>query len=417
MSSTPSFGKLQQAFSLSLWSNKAAGQSDSTPSQLALYLETEVNDTIVQYTANVGNWSIVWGPAVYVNGSDSNNLKNPNIVPAGKGLGSGIADNAIYVAYNGTDTYVVAIAATNPYSIYDWGQEDFQTNSAVAFTPVGPGPDPSLTGAHISAGTALGVNILLNLMPQAGQAQPNVTLQDFLGTVAETSKTLIFAGHSLGGALSPTIATSLYPSAATQTAAWAQVLVVPTAGATPGDETFATGFNTVFGPVTDTTAPAGTPNQFNTDLWNQYDVVPHAWDNLQGTSFPQYVAPPYQVTFRSVACIFGELQFPTSNTIPWLVNYAKNHAAQAGVTYTPLRNQSLPGTAPAATISSVEQFLGILAQQHVTAYYDLMGVSAIQDPKPAATWEQALIYMFHRYILPHLPPLPHVADTGEPVDA
>lgn len=418
MSSTPSFGTLQQAFALSFWSNKAAGQSDNTPSQLALYLEVEVNGAIGQFSAEVGSWSIVWGPAVYVNGSDSNNLKDSSIVPAGTGLGSGIADNAIYVAYNGTDTYVVAIAATNPYSPFDWEQEDFQTNSAVPFVPVGPGPDPSLTGANVSAGTALGVSILLNLMPQAGQAQANTTLQEFLGTVANTSKTLIFAGHSLGGALSPTTATSLYPSAATQKAAWSQVLVVPTAGATPGDGTFANGFSTVFGAVTDDTAPAGTPNQFNTDLWNQYDVVPHAWDNLQGTSFPQYVAPPLKLFPGDEACIFGTLQYPASYFIPFMVNYAVKNAAKAGVTYTPLRKQVLqPKTPPNATITSVEQFLSLLAQQHIAAYYDLMGVSAIQDPKHEATWEQALLYMFRRYIERWLPPLPHVGDTAQPVDA
>ncbi len=409
MSSTPSFGKLQQAFSLSFWSNKAASQTNSTPSQLATYLESAVNSAISQFSAEVGTWSIVWGPAVYVNGSNSNNPASLSSTVTNNGMGSGIADNAILVAYNGADTYVVAIAATNPYSVYDWAQEDFQTDTAPAFVPLGPDPDPSLNGAHVSAGTALGVSILTQLMPQTGQAGANTTLQDFLGTVTGTSsKTLIFAGHSLGGALSPTTALSLYPSAKAQ-AAWAQVLVLPTAGATPGDDTFANGFNTVFGPVQDSTAPAGTPNQFNTDLWNQYDVVPHAWDMLQGDTFPQYVAPAPSLTIKEVPCIFGKLALGTAYTVPYLVNEAKNQAAKANVTYTPLRNQSLPGTAPNATILDIEQFLTILSNQHIDAYYSLMGVSAIYDPSHGNAWLKALIYMFDRFIKPLLP---HIGDDA-----
>ncbi len=55
-----------------------------------------------------GDWKVVWGPCVY--------SRKPTLPSS--------ATNAMYVAYSAKlSTYVVAIAATNPTSLYDWVTE------------------------------------------------------------------------------------------------------------------------------------------------------------------------------------------------------------------------------------------------------------------------------------------------------
>src|SRR5262249_8332005 len=131
---------------------------------------------------------------------------------------------------------VVSSAATNPNSSYDWLQEDFDVGNVVRCTE----PFPSLAhyGAasginpYLSDGTARGIN---NRRPlQSGGA----TLLQFLSSVENTSDTLIFAGHSLAGALSPTLALALFnpEGGKLSLSKWANVRVYPSAGATPGNQ-------------------------------------------------------------------------------------------------------------------------------------------------------------------------------------
>ncbi len=392
MTTTP-FPLLQQVFSLSMWSNTAAKMKGSNPSALGGALFTDFSDKLTQYSAYVPGWSVVWGPAVFTAGDSGNNLVSSDgiLTPA---KSTGIADNAVLVAYNAASkTYVVAIAATNPQSTYDWLHEDFQTNSAVAFTPVGSPLKTGLAYGNISAGTQLGITILQNLMPQAAPnntpalPQINVTLQNYLKSVASTDATLIFTGHSLGGALSPTLAFSLYPSQDAQSV-WERVLVLPTAGATPGDGDFATAFNTVFTTYVDPNSTTQ-PNTFNHDLWNSYDVVPHAWDHLQGDSFPTYVAPPNGL-LPYKPCIFGHLIGGAAYSVPALVQMAVNQAAKAGVAYTPIQNIPLTGTPVNTDIADVPGFISALIEQHVGAYFGLIGVSAIQDEQ-TSFWQEVII--------------------------
>ena len=104
----------------------------------------------------------------------------------------------------------------------------------------------------------------------------NGDLRTFLTKAANGSSTLIFAGHSLGGALSPTLALFLYPQP--QESGWKQVLVLPTAGASPGNEPFAKLFAAAYPPVASgVSAPYGT---WNTNYANAADAVPHAWNLL-----------------------------------------------------------------------------------------------------------------------------------------
>jgi hypothetical protein len=85
----------------------------------------------------------------------------------------------------------------------------------------------------VSAATALGVSNLLMQMTDPTHG----TRQRFLTHAANANSTLIFCGHSPAGALSPTLA--MYHCPQPTGRGWQQVLVLPTAGASPGNTKFA----------------------------------------------------------------------------------------------------------------------------------------------------------------------------------
>ena len=122
---------------------------------------------------------------------------------------------------------------------------------------------------------ALGVSNLLSQMVDP----VNGALQTFLTHTANSSSTLVFAGHSLAGALAPTLALYLYPKP--QSAGWKQVLTLSAAGASPGNTPFEALFNAAgaYPPVASgVSAPYG---NWNTDYTNYHDVVPHAWHEFR----------------------------------------------------------------------------------------------------------------------------------------
>ncbi|NEO43521.1 MAG: lipase family protein [Moorea sp. SIO4A3] len=82
------------------------------------------------------------------------------------------------------------------------------------------------------------------------------------------------AGHSLGGALSPTLALA----ALDQKSEWSggkefTISVYPSAGPTPGNEDFATYYDSRLGENT-------------TRIWNNIDIVPHAWNEEMLSEIP-----------------------------------------------------------------------------------------------------------------------------------
>jgi hypothetical protein len=268
---------VQTTFLLSMAANGASGIAASQ-SKLQKHLEIYLNGSKpsdkIKYKGFFpeinsqlagGDWEVVWGPCVYsIDGE----------LP-------GEATNAMYVAHSANlSAYVVAIAATNFKSIYDWAKEDgdvspekmarwpltvpFDERKHAPFTPPLP--------PAISAATARGVSILLTKLNDPGKG----SIQNFLASRVSDNETLIFCGHSLAGALSPTLALHLYGQPAKS--GWKQVLVLPTAGATPGNSEFAALFSAAYPPVgSGVNAAYG---NWNTDYANARDVVPHAWNQL-----------------------------------------------------------------------------------------------------------------------------------------
>lgn len=191
------------------------------------------------------DWHLAWGPAVYH-------------FPVTE-----LADNMMYVVGNSKEfptELVIVVRGTNPKALTDWLVEDFDVVDQVAWN-AGPGQP------KISKGASEGLTILQRMVPTT---DPQSTLSQFLENIMAASPGPIkvnLAGHSLGGALAPTLALSLYDSKAQ----WdpqgkASFAVYSLAGPTAGNADFASYYDSVLGKVT-------------SRMWNPFDVVPLAWNH------------------------------------------------------------------------------------------------------------------------------------------
>ncbi|MDR3025511.1 lipase family protein [Chryseobacterium sp.] len=369
----PSLDAYQQVFGMAGLANRAGGYNG-----LGIQLQLQLQYDLSFYFNNVppvkimgqkapstadpsvppvlGNWDLVWGPALVEE-------KNNNVP-------TGVADNALYVvkcdsvAFPGGPTlpaYVVAVAATNPSSLYDWETEDFAVSEVVNWTTYNPS-DPTTspyngTDPYISKGTATGVGILLGLKSPDFAASPNTTLQQFLaGLNPEPGTAIIFCGHSLAGALSPTLA--LYLKENKDLNAFGVTLVYPTAGPTPGEAVFASLFNSKFPPLPPGwEEQKGTYQSWNTMHWNDLDVVPHAWTISE---------------LEKIATIYGQA---TTNMTPYILQtlqkMAIDDSSKSGASYTRIQNQSLPGqlqTTIKTPPATLQDYMLQLAVQHVAMY-------------------------------------------------
>lgn len=256
------FNSEQIVFSLNQIAN-AASSIKASQQDLQNYAHCVVSNSLndAEIIGMIGSWQLVWGPVIY---------QAPN---------SDVSDNAMFVAKNDSGEYVVAIAGTNPISTFGWFVEDFRLSPPQEWSYVSP-QDPSL---KISYGTSVGLDILRNKMEDNGQS-----IEECLkGAAAEESNPVItFTGHSLGGALSPTLAMS-FKDQQGQSGGWdpsanATIKTLFTAGPTPGNDAFASHFNSSMG---------GNANR----VWNSIDMVPHAWqvDQLQdvNTFYMPHIEP------------------------------------------------------------------------------------------------------------------------------
>ena len=192
----------------------------------------------------IGHWEVVWGPAIF------------------QAHKSDVADNTMFIARCLDEPkLVISIAGTNPYSWFNWLIEDLPVRRKEAWPTFDGGP-PQLE-PKISQGTGNGLRVLQR-MKVDGKTVVDF-LQSYLTTQTEPLE-IIVTGHSLGGALSPAMAVYL---ADTQSI-WdsegrAKVALMPIAGPTPGNVDFATyGEKKLNGRIE--------------RIWNQKDIVPHAWD-------------------------------------------------------------------------------------------------------------------------------------------
>lgn len=407
MSGAAPYNIVQTTFMLSMAANGASDIS-ATQAQLQAYLAAALNggtDPIGTqfpgFFASMnpqlagGDWAVVWGPCVY----------------STKPAQAEYAANAMYVAHSrALATYVVAMAATNPDSLYDWISEDGDVSPI--YMAKWPFTVPFVRAAHlpwvldpppaVSAATALGVSNLLTQMTDPA----NGTLQNFLTHAADPTSTLIFCGHSLAGALSPTLAMYLYPQPARS--GWKQVLVLPTAGASPGNTAFAALFAAAYPPVP--TGTGGAYAAWNTDYANAHDVVPHAWNQLDavvsapdaqgnypsmyGVMDPTIGKAVTDVIDAAEALAFGgyyknlaQTQFaPEWGTWNWIQN------ADGSWQYPPAWVALTPYT-DANPISTAGELGDLIEDTHIDQYYPFFGVTPsprMPVSKPATEAETLL---------------------------
>lgn len=347
-----SFDLWQQTYCLGQMSGAIGGELGSVEF-LTNRLVGKLNDFYADNTDQLGAWSTAWGPVVFEH--------DPGVLAT--------ADNVMYVAANADrSVFVVSIAGTNALSQYDIKQEDEAVSTTVAWAKAFPDLPPYRTPnglePYLSTGTVLGVNNLLGMEDGAtGQ-----TLAAYLAELetAGTPATLIFCGHSLGGALAPTLGLALFNSNGGQlhAASWENVFLYPTAGPTPGNGDLAAYVAQQFPPR----GPQSRPYQvWNQNVWNSLDCVPQAW----------------------VIALLAEVPFLYPVPQPWPpqdleqmiqndISLSLQGASSGSGPYVRLANQRLTGTFnPDYPVTNKATFELQAAYQHTTAYDKLFDVTSI----------------------------------------
>jgi hypothetical protein len=325
------FDLWQQAFTITLMSSADDSLSGNTL-ELAEYLAASIrsrlrNSGLQQLIGD--SWELAWGPAIF------------------QSSGSSAADNAIFLVRDTVNgVYVIAIAGTNPASKYDI-IEDLAIQHPLAWPYGGNAP----AGTLIAPGTQDGVNALLSL-ESGGQ-----TLLAYLQNVeAASSSTLIFTGHSLGGALAPTLALALAQQGFNPSA-WQAVYVYPTAGPTAGNSAFAAFFSQTF------PQPAAGQQQWqvwNADLANSLDVVPLAWGEQTLASIIDLYAPNITASPEIKKAVAAAKGFA------WNDNYTRIGTAN-----------DLTGSTVRGSGGTTQDFETEAFYQHIFAYVLLLKVEAL----------------------------------------
>jgi len=366
-----------QIHSLSLFSNAAYDLQEPSFSSLQSLTTTIVtdalNDAVIQ--SCIGNWSLIWGPVVFSNDPDAAAV---------------VADNTMMLAVNEDKTqFVVAIAGTNAVSMYGWFQEDFGVNTQVEWeTVVNKSVNKFLFTPCISGGTNTGLQRLLAM--ESSNVTMLQALDNYLQEQNITGASIAVAGHSLGGALAPVMAMYMQDTQSAWNKASNSVSSItawPTAGPTPGNNDFATYVQDNMG-------------SNYTSRYNTIDVVPQAW---------------MYSSFENIPSIYPDIAAPESAApyytgIGLLVTAANLRAVDKSDFYKRINYQqiqpwnSMTGTFDADTdkkaraeadilgiyasgnlaqykpyFKAVYQFLMQMVYQHTTAYYDLLGITAVAD--------------------------------------
>lgn len=352
--SSAGYDCFQQVFGVSLASN-AVRHCTGYQSTLQKALQAQIPGLIRTLDPA---WRLSWGPVVY------KAIDLPNTRP----------DNAWYVANHPTlefpdgtkhNTYVVAIAGTA--DLYDL-LEDFEVRSVISFdqwvsSGIRSPPVKATTivpsNAYVAYGTGVASHTIITYpAPPNAVGGPVVhTLYRYLITLPSDA-TLIFTGHSLGGALSPTVALAFKSENILRVA---NVLTYPTAGPTPGNDIFVNRFSQAFPQII--TGPVY--RSWNTDFINTLDIVPKAWCIRKDLK-------PNQNMYQ-IPALYGTIEHGRSE-VEALIAVGENNSKQSGVTYLPLNATTFTATPPPTQPVTADDFFNTALEEHIKAYENLFQV-------------------------------------------
>jgi len=363
------------------------GLTTST-AEAAATISANITSGIAQINSGANNllegWGIVWGPVPYT-------------VP-----GALYQDNLVYIVQQGSSTqYALAVRGTNFISEVDWLLEDFEINNTMPW-PM-PGADSTCKpGAAVTESTSIAMNILLSMQSSSGQS-----IIEFLrAQTLNTSINLCVTGHSLGGALSSTLALYLLEnqgswdqSAGTRSTVSAVCFAAPSAG----NALFAENSDLVFTSVIGNGKFPGWDVSLLTNLDNvacdmdaapQFYVGPNLYDNDTSTAGPIMSIYGNNINFGSLEIpddyewndFFVPYILGTLSGIMYAQNYtqlsppaASSQAALPG-TYTGTIPSSSLLEDPCSTFnlkSYLAAFEAQAAWQHSYSYPLILGVPAV----------------------------------------
>ncbi|KAF4571724.1 hypothetical protein EYR40_008247 [Pleurotus pulmonarius] len=360
----PPYNIHQQVWSIGLASNIGClGTESELQHKMDRHLQSSIDEM------KIGPWEVVWGPSIW------------KLEPDDAGSG---ADHSWFVARNPAadwgnegprDTYVISIAGTANKSDVDF-HEDVDVDRVVDFESfagagVSSPPVPAAREtidplrAYIALGTANGVHHLLTVA-SAGQ---KTTLPQFLGSIpAGPTTSVVFTGHSLGAALSPTLALTALKSGILRNIPLGNTFAYPAAGPSPGNRPFAALYAESLPLIT--VGPSAY-QVWNANIWNKYDIVPHAWNigSVQGQNLWDllwvYGKLNMRVTLEASAAIIYEMM---------------RRIVPSGIDYVPIQGSMICPSTPPATPQTIQELFDNAGPQHVHAYVEVIGAAVPSSP-------------------------------------
>lgn len=297
------------------------GKKQSVEEQILLMIDSTMKKIKPLQNSVFVDWRVVWGPAIYT-------LKYGEL-----------QDNMMFVSRRISEpvNYIVGIRGTNGTAWLDWLEEDLDVLEKVDWKL--PAGKTAKGTPKISEATDTGFYALLNKMkPESGLPGSGLDITAFLKTIVKNSKINInFTGHSLGGALAPTLALWFKQSQGTASG-WdpkgnASISITPFAGATAGNSDFATYSDRILGDSCDR-------------IHNTNDVVPHVWTSKTIKEIPEL--------YSSIGIIPGKLK-------KWIID----QVADIIIDYKQINNSN-PFTFPLN--KEYDSFTAQVSYQHVKSY-------------------------------------------------
>ena len=311
-------------------------------------------------------WKLVWGPVIW--------KVKPEDDSGGPDLAWYIACDESVICWDDDEprpTYVIAIAGTQTRSVHTWLNSNFDVTVPIDFkswvshlradpnTLNLPEANVALGGPYLARGTARTVwQLLTEKAPQGAQAQGK-SLLEFLKSKSQSNPEVRFitTGHSLGGALSPTLALVLVEVDAILRDS---ILTYPIAGPSPGNDALAAFFSETLLPIPakqDDLPEDKRYQVWNSNLVNKYDPVPQAWCADERTCPKQ--------NLQNILNIIPESFFKT--VFSTVIESVSEDLAKAKVRYMPLRSQIFAAR-PSESLKDVRP-------QHTGAYHEYVGIT------------------------------------------